>query len=157
MPVLTLILGLSLCGTASVPVARAGAMGDGQAAIILGPVEAEVQSVYDGDTMKVLAAIWPNQVVFTSVRLTGVDTPEIRGKCPEEKAQARAARDRVRALVAENGSRVLLQRIQRGKYAGRVVATVTMPDGRDLSEVLITEGLAHPYDGKTRQSWCQGG
>ncbi|WP_413204491.1 thermonuclease family protein [Rhodospirillum sp. A1_3_36] len=150
-------MGLVVFGPTRVSETHAGAIADVETGVISGPVQAEVQSVYDGDTMKVLAAIWPDQVVLTSVRLNGVDTPEIRGKCPEEKAKAKAARDRVRALVAENGSRVLLLGVQRGKYAGRVVANVAMPDGRDLSQVLVSEGLARLYDGKTRQSWCVGG
>jgi endonuclease YncB( thermonuclease family) len=31
---------------------------------------------------------------------------------------------------------------------------VTMPDGRDLGEALVSAGLARPYDRGQRQSWC---
>ena len=50
-----------------------------------------------------------------------------------------------------------LRRIARelGKYAGRVVADVTLEDGRSLADILITADLARPYDGGTREGWCQ--
>lgn len=48
-------------------------------------VPATVVSVYDGDTFTVEARPWPGMTLRTSVRVRGVDTPEIRGKCQAEK------------------------------------------------------------------------
>ncbi len=59
--------------------------------IIPGPVTADVVSVYDGDTLTVDAHPWPQITVRTSVRVDGIDAPEIRGKCDSEKAMAREA------------------------------------------------------------------
>ncbi len=118
---------------------------------ISGPVVADVLSVYDGDTLTVIAHPWPGVMVQTSVRLNGLDTPEIRGKCTLEKALALQARD---ALIALAGERIVLHNITLGKYAGRVVADITTPDGVDIVAALIAAGLAKPYDGGTRQSWC---
>lgn len=115
-------------------------------------VPAAVVSVYDGDTLTVEATIWPNQVVRTAVRVRGIDTAEIRARCPEEKRLAIAARDRARELV---GEQVTLVEVEEGKYAGRVVAGVVTADGRSLGEVLVAEGLARPYDGRSsRETWC---
>ncbi len=47
---------------------------------IPGPVTGAVISVYDGDTLTVDASPWPGLTVRTSVRIDGVDTPEIRGE-----------------------------------------------------------------------------
>ena len=59
------------------------------AAVLLAlSVPATVTSVYDGDTIKVEAAVWPGITWAGSVRVLGVDTPELRAKCPEEKAAA---------------------------------------------------------------------
>ncbi len=55
---------------------------------IPGPIPADVIGVYDGDTLTVDAHPWPQITVRTSVRVRGIDTPEIRGKCSSEKAQA---------------------------------------------------------------------
>ncbi len=67
--------------------------------IIPGPVTADVVSVYDGDTLTVDAHPWPQITVRTSVRVDGIDAPEIRGKCDSEKAMAREARELARESV----------------------------------------------------------
>jgi micrococcal nuclease len=58
------------------------------------------------------------------VRVLGVDTPEIRGECPEESDKALAARDFVRELLV--GELVLLADVQHDKYGGRVDAVVLL-------------------------------
>ena len=87
--------------------------------VIPGPIHAEVVSVYDGDTITVDAHPWPGVTIRTGVRVNGIDTPEIRGKCDAEKEMAREARDLAREVV---GASVTLLDVEFGKYAGRVVA-----------------------------------
>lgn len=112
----------------------------------------ELVRVYDGDTITVDIAEWPPVVGDDiSIRVRGLDTPEIRGKCDSEKAMARAARDRLREML-EGAESIELVDYERGKYF-RLVATV-MADGKDVAETLIGEGLARPYDGGKRESWC---
>lgn len=59
--------------------------------VMPGPIQAEVVRVIDGDTLLVRARIWPGQTVETKVRLDGVNTPEKRGKCVQEKELAAEA------------------------------------------------------------------
>jgi endonuclease YncB( thermonuclease family) len=117
-----------------------------------GPVRAHLVRVVDGDTVEVLARIWPDHYVETLVRLAGIDAPELRGRCAEEMALAERAKARLAALLA--GNRLMLADIHYGKYAGRVVARVLTEDGRDVAEVLLAEKLARPYDGGRRAPWC---
>ena len=117
---------------------------------ILGPVDARVVSVYDGDTLTVDAEPWLGVTIRTSVRVNGVDTAEIRGKCQAEKDLAIKARDFVRGKV---GERVTITNVKHGKYAGRVVADVFVGQEK-LSDMLIAEGLGRPYRGGTREGWC---
>lgn len=117
-----------------------------------GPIPARVLSVIDGDTIVVRARIWLGQGVETQVRLDGVDTPELRGKCERERRLARKARDFIVSQTAEG--RVVLRNIQYGKYAGRVVARVQTLDGEDFSQALLKAGLGKPYNGGRRGSWC---
>ncbi|MCY4489224.1 MAG: thermonuclease family protein [Deltaproteobacteria bacterium] len=112
---------------------------------------ARVLSVYDGDTVKVEADMWPGLTWKGSVRVEGVDTPELRGKCDGEKRKARAARDFVRERV---GKRVTLMDVKKGKYAGRVVARIRLADGTDLTELLIRARHGRAYDGGRRRGWC---
>ena len=83
----------------------------------------KVISVYDGDTFRVnIDSLPPIVGKNIPIRVNGVDTPEIRGKCLYEKNLALKARDFVRAKLA-NAKEIKLTNLQRGKYF-RVVANV---------------------------------
>ena len=119
---------------------------------LAGPIPARVLGVIDGDTVVVRARVWLGQDIEIRVRLDGVDAPEIRGRCPRERALAQQAR----ALVAGKlkGGTITLTDIQYGKFAGRVVARVATASGEDLSRALLDAGLGRPYRGGRRLSWC---
>ncbi len=120
--------------------------------VLPGPVKAEVLKVIDGDTLTVRARIWVGQNLEIHVRITGVDTPELRARCDRERTLAREARKTVRAAVASG--QVRLFDVQYGKYAGRVVARVETEDGRDIAKMLIDAGLGRAYGGGKRAGWC---
>jgi len=113
----------------------------------------KVISVYDGDTFRVnidsLPAIVGKNI---AIRVNGVDTPEIRGKCQYEKNLALKARDFVRGKLA-NAKEIKLTNLQRGKYF-RVVANVLV-DGVSLEQELLDNELAYRYDGGKKLSWCK--
>lgn len=115
-----------------------------------GPVKADVIRVVDGDTLVVRATVWIGQTVETSVRIDGIDTPEIRGACASERAAAQDARTALQKMSAQG---VLLSDIRVDKYGGRVIARVTGQQG-DIAQWMITNGHARPYAGKTRAGWC---
>jgi endonuclease YncB( thermonuclease family) len=117
-----------------------------------GPVKARLVRVVDGDTIDVLARIWPDHYVEARVRLAGIDAPELRGKCAAERARAAAAKARLAALLA--GGNLELRDIRYGKYAGRVVARVLTESGRDAGALMIAARLARPYAGGHRAGWC---
>lgn len=129
-----------------------------------GPVEARVVRVVDGDTIVVRARIWFGQDVETSVRVRGLDTPELKGRCPAEISAAGAARDYARRLLPA-GAKVTLTRIAPDKYAARVDARVALPaasessrqatkDERDFAQAMLAAGHGRPYDGGRRGAWC---
>lgn len=120
--------------------------------VLPGPIPAYVERVIDGDTIEVKARIWIGQDVRVQVRLDGVDTPELRGKCDEEKARARLARDHLTPII---GSEVALTGIYEGKFAGRVVARVGHREMGDLAASLLAANLARAYDGGKRLPWCE--
>jgi endonuclease YncB( thermonuclease family) len=122
---------------------------------------AQVVSVLDGDTLVVRVHIWLGQDINTRVRLAGIDAPELKGKCDRERDLARRARayvlarlDPMKAGAASGVGAVRLREIRYGKYAGRVLARVETLDGTDLGQGLVAAGLARPYDGRRRASWC---
>lgn len=148
-----LVFACHLCiGTAGAGDLAARDPGARAPAAIAGPIEASFIGNYDGDTITVRAWIWPRQSVETSVRLAGIDAPELRSRCETEKQAALAARDRLRALLTQ-ARRIELHDIELDKYGGRVLARV-VADGQDMAAALIGEGHARPYIGDTRKSWC---
>ncbi len=122
---------------------------------ITGPVPAEVIRVIDGDTIVVRAEPWLGLSIETSVRIWGVDTPELRGKCPEEKVAATKARQVLIDFIGIQ-RRVVLFDITWGKYAGRVVALVRVADAPESLDVyLIAGGHGRRYFGGKRKGWCK--
>ena len=112
----------------------------------------KVNSVYDGDTFRVDIDVLPPIIGKNiAIRVNGVDTPEIRGKCEYEKKLALKARDFVRAKLA-NAKEIKLTNLQRGKYF-RVVANVLV-DGVSLERGLLDNELAYSYDGGKKLKWC---
>ena len=115
-------------------------------------IVSKVISVYDGDTFRVdIDSLPPIVGKNIPIRLNGVDTPEIRGKCEYEKDLAIKARDFVRNKLA-NAKEIKLNNLQRGKYF-RVVANV-MVDGVSLEQELLDNELAYKYTGGKKSSWC---
>ena len=113
----------------------------------------KVISVYDGDTFRVnIASLPPIVGKNIAIRVNGVDTPEIRGKCQYEKNLALEARDFVRGKLA-NAKEIKLTNLQRGKYF-RVVANVLV-DGVSLEQELLDNKLAYCYDGVKKLNWCK--
>jgi len=117
-----------------------------------GPVQAVVERVVDGDTLSVRAHIWLGHDVRVVVRLSGVDAPELRGKCEAERAQATAAADYLRRF---EGAQVVLSGISYGKFAGRVLADVRHLEEGDLGAALLKAGLVRVYEGGRRLGWCE--
>ena len=115
-------------------------------------IVSRVISVYDGDTFRVdIDSLPPIVGKNIPIRLNGVDTPEIRGKCKYEKDLAIKARDFVRNKLA-NAKEIKLNNLQRGKYF-RVVANVIV-DGVSLEQELLDNELAYKYTGGKKSSWC---
>ena len=142
--IIVLILPLLLC-TASHSFAKS--YGDYQGAIYL--------QNYDGDTIRFdLPGYPPIAGDDIRVRVNGIDTPEIKGKCEKEKYDAQQARDMV-ADILRDAEQITLKNMERGKYF-RIAADVYV-DGESLGDMLIEAGVAVRYDGgKKNLKWCEG-
>lgn len=115
-------------------------------------IVSEVTSIYDGDTFRVTIKDWPAIAGYRiGVRVKGVDTPEISGKCPEEKALARKAKQFTVGLL-RSGQPVELRNLQRDKYF-RLLADVYVGK-RNLATELKKAGLGYDYQGGKRKRWC---
>lgn len=115
----------------------------------------EVTKVYDGDTITVNINSYPPIVgEKLSIRINGIDTPEIRGKYNQEKSLAIEAREFVKELL-KNSNSITLKHIKRGKYF-RIVADVYIDNNISVADELIKANLAVVYDGgKKTKDWCE--
>lgn len=111
-------------------------------------------SNHDGDTLTVnIPDVHPLLGQKASVRLFGVDTPELYSADLCEREAAVRAQRFVREILLR-GSRIDLERVKRDKYF-RILADVHV-NGESVSQALIDRGLAYPYFGGTKQriDWC---
>lgn len=114
----------------------------------------KINSIYDGDTFRATINGYPdwlgNNVPF---RIYGIDTPEKgwRAKCEYESELSIKALDFVKSMV-DNGKDYRVNIYGRGSR-GRILAELLVDDV-NIGTELIEKGLAVPYNGKTKPSWC---
>ena len=118
--------------------------------------KAKLIRVVDGDTCDAQIDLGFDVSVKKRIRFAGINAPESRTRDLKEKAKGLAAKDRVKAVLAENPS-FTLESTEIGKY-GRVLGKiyVTKIDGSEsltqicLNDQLIKEGHAVEYHGGKR-------
>ena len=112
----------------------------------------EVINVYDGDTFRVNIDEFPPIIGENiAIRILGIDTPEIKGNCQQERQLAIKARDFTRKYL-NSGSVISLTDLKRDKYF-RILANVYI-DGKNLGDALLMQNLAVVYLGKKKFIWC---
>jgi endonuclease YncB( thermonuclease family) len=115
-------------------------------------------TVTDGDTVRVRIPDWAGTPFGTiSVRVLGINTPESQkafAKCEKELALGVVAKDYAKQLIHPN-DRLGFVYGGADKYGGRVLGSLRLPDGRDFATVMLSQGLAAPYNGKKKGSWCK--
>jgi micrococcal nuclease len=118
--------------------------------------KAKLIKVVDGDTVDAEIDLGFDVSVKKRIRLVGIDTPECRTRDLKEKALGLAAKDRVKAILAEN-PKFVLESTEIGKF-GRVLGKIHVNhlDGTEsltqicLNDQLIKEKHAVAYFGGKR-------
>lgn len=113
------------------------------------------QNNYDGDTVTFnIPEVHPLFGHEISVRVNGIDAPEIKSDDACEKQVAKQARDSLRKLI-RSGQKVNLVELSRDKYF-RVLADIQV-DGQSVRQFMLDNNLAIPYDGghKPDTDWCK--
>lgn len=111
-------------------------------------------SNYDGDTIKVdIPGFHALFGAGMTVRIYGVDAPELKSKDKCERKKALEAKKLVYGIL-RNAKKVDLKQTRRDKYF-RILANV-YADGVDVSQRLMEKKLAYPYFGcsKSEVDWC---
>ena len=112
----------------------------------------QIVKIYDGDTFFI--NIDNTLDVFgknLGVRIKGVDTPEIRGKCSQEKFKAILAKEYLKESL-DKANCIILKNLERGKYF-RVLADVYI-NGENIADKLLDQNLAVKYQGGKKHNFC---
>lgn len=99
--------------------------------------------VVDGDTF------W---LKGEKIRIADIDTPEVsQPKCSDELALGLKATERLIALLNEGPFELVSADRDRDSFGRQL--RVVQRDGRSLGSQLVSEGLAHDWNGG-KQPWC---
>lgn len=109
---------------------------------------------YDGDTITVNIPTYPDIIGKNiSVRIIGIDSPEIHGKCELEKEQAIYLREFVKKQLS-NAKNIKITNPKRDKYF-RILGDIVY-DGKSLKDELLATEFVFSYDGgKKFNYWCK--
>ena len=110
----------------------------------------QVIKVYDGDTITIASKIEiPDSPLYRfSIRLNGIDAPEIHGRTEDEKESAITSRDALEKMILH---RIVHLKNTKTEKSGRILADVYLGSFH-VNQWLLDEKLAVPYDGGTKQS-----
>ncbi|WP_228242330.1 thermonuclease family protein [Porphyrobacter sp. GA68] len=99
--------------------------------------------VVDGDTIRLDGE---------TVRIAGLDAPELAGRCEAERIAARAARDALIGWLSEGGFTSAPEPGGNDRY-GRPLRILSR-NGVSVADALVSRGVARPYAGEARLDWC---
>ena len=105
----------------------------------------EIKSIYDGDTLIVVVDLGFGVFKLEKIRLSGIDTPELRG---EEHDMGIKARDYLRGILFSamaDEKEVLIKTFKdrKGKY-GRYLGEIFI-NGESVNKMLVDAGHAKIY------------
>jgi endonuclease YncB( thermonuclease family) len=120
------------------------------------------RSCYDGDTCRIdfIKNITEGYIVpkfFASnvrIRVVGIDTPEIRGKCLQEKRLAIKARDYLNYTLKKANSIVIdIDNNNKLDSLGRYLAVLYVDD-ININNLMLARGYAR-VEQKGYHNWCK--
>lgn len=128
---------------------------------LYGPYTLAEPIAIDGDTINTNVPVWPGVFISASIRVLGVDTPELtsamcntREENETIKLAALAAKAFTEAWL-KRSSPITIRDIKADTYSGRYDAVVIGHSGERLSAALISASHGRTYSGGRRQTWCQ--
>lgn len=117
-------------------------------------LELPIIRVVDGDTIETRVAQHPTELQKIYVRLKGIDTPELHGKCDKEKKIAQDAKLFLTKLL-KSYSMMQVHDVSFDKYGQRIVGSVFVKDIH-INQLMIDQGFAVSYTGQgQKKNWCQ--
>ncbi len=113
----------------------------------------EIVKVVDGDTIDLSIDLGFDLSIKIRVRMSGINAWESRTRNLEEKKLGLAAKARLKELCEEAMEKKSLKVMttEKGKY-GRYLG-VLYGGGKNINDLLVSEGHAHQYGGGKRKKY----
>lgn len=111
----------------------------------------EVVRVIDGDTVDIIIDMGFHTTILKRIRMTDIDTDELRGGTVETKKRANMAKERLEKLLASGDVYIQTQMDKTGKY-GRLLGKFYVVQGEtviDVNVTLVEEGYEKGNIGTT--------
>lgn len=121
-------------------------------------IMAYVYDVHDGDTIHIIYRVGSTPV-RTSVRLLGIDTPELHPSHitdPKLKLAQQEAGEKARQFLAGKVEKKLIKihMVKPDKFGGRIDAYILDPvTGENISEMMVHQGYGKAYSGEKKSEW----
>jgi len=112
----------------------------------------KIINIYDADTMTVVFDLGFKVKLELRVRLSDIDTPELRTKNLKEKKLGYEARDFVRELCLDKSFEFRTYKDKSGKF-GRYLCELMLEPTSSLNDLLIFKGYAKVYSGGKKEEW----
>lgn len=100
-----------------------------------GPYRATIERIVDGDTVYVFVSVGLNKYAYESVRLSGVDAPEIFTGDAVQKRRGFDARAHLESICPP-GTKVLMSTHKDAQSFGRYVATLRTASGMNVNDEM---------------------
>jgi len=107
---------------------------------------AKMIRVIDGDTIEALIDLGFEIATRKTIRLHGINAPEIRGGLKEEKEAGLRCKRRLEELLEASDGNFILTSHGVGKFGRCLGELYIKEDETSLNQQLINEGLAEEYE-----------
>ena len=106
-----------------------------------GPFRAIIKHIVDGDTLDLLVDEGFNNYTYLTVRIMGIDAPEIFRGTEEERAWGQAAKMHLEG-IAPVGTPCVIRTDKDRQSFGRYSASLLLADGTDVGSAVVEAGHA---------------
>lgn len=106
-----------------------------------GPYRAVVDRIVDGDTLYMLISPGFNVYTYESIRIMGINAPELYRGTEEERARGKAAKEYLES-IAPVGTQCVIHTDKDRTSFGRYSASILLADGTDVASAMVDAGMA---------------
>lgn len=110
-----------------------------------GPYRAVIDRVVDGDTVYAFISLGMDQYTYESIRIMGIDAPELYRGDEAERAKGKAAKEYLES-IAPPGTKCHLCTDRDRQSFGRYSGTLVLADSTHLAVAMVAAGHAKYSD-----------